>query len=189
MTTFHSTRQHFALCHAHSRTDGPEVTVIYAGQNLKSNTSCRCNFLIISFDALRLQLRVLQEWLQVTLTSIYSTIVCLSLINFRWKWIITETCCKRILKETPCCFSFATGSMMIKYRARKWLRWNNYGNIYVFYSCLEWRANNLWLRIQTGDPSRFDNSTFIILFLTSYFIVSKWWPMTEWNKSYFFFRS
>ena len=81
-------------------------------------TSCRCNFLIISFDAFRLQLRVLQEWLQVTLTSIYSTIVCLNLINFRWKWIITETCCKRILKETPCCFSFATGSMMIKYRAR-----------------------------------------------------------------------
>ena len=35
----HSTRQHFALCHAHSRTDGPEVTVIYAGQNLKSNAS------------------------------------------------------------------------------------------------------------------------------------------------------
>ena len=81
-------------------------------------TSCRCNFLIIFFDAFRLQLRVLQEWLQVTLTSIYSTIVCFSLINFRWKWIITETCCKRILKETPCCFSFATGSMMIKYRAR-----------------------------------------------------------------------
>ena len=37
-----------------------------------------------------------------------------------------------------------------------------------------------------GHPSRFDYSTFIILFLSSYLIVSKWWPITEWNKSYFF---
>ena len=37
MTTFHSTRQHFAFCHADSRTDGPEVTVINTRQNLKSN--------------------------------------------------------------------------------------------------------------------------------------------------------
>ena len=38
MTTSHNARQHFALSHAHSRTDGPEVTVIHTGQNLKSNT-------------------------------------------------------------------------------------------------------------------------------------------------------
>ena len=37
MTTSHNTRQHFAFSHAHSGTDGPEVTVIYTGQNLKSN--------------------------------------------------------------------------------------------------------------------------------------------------------
>ena len=37
MTTSHNTLQHFAFSHAHSRTDGPEVTVIYTGQNLKSN--------------------------------------------------------------------------------------------------------------------------------------------------------
>ena len=28
-----------------------------------------------------------------------------------------------------------------------------------------------------------------ILFLTSYFSVSKWWLVTKWNKSLFFFRS
>ena len=55
-----------------------------------------------------------------------------------------------------------------------------------FYSCLEWRVNYLRLRLQTYDLSRFNYSTFVILFLTSYFIVSKWWPMTELNKSYFF---
>ena len=32
----------------------------------------------------------------------YSTFVCLSLINFQWNLIITETCCKRMLQETPC---------------------------------------------------------------------------------------
>ena len=37
MTTSHNTLQHFAFSYAHSRTDGPEVTVIYTGQNLKSN--------------------------------------------------------------------------------------------------------------------------------------------------------
>ena len=31
-------QQYFALSHAHSRTDGPVVTVTYTGQNLKSNT-------------------------------------------------------------------------------------------------------------------------------------------------------
>ena len=31
MTTSHNTRQHFALSRAYSRTDGPEVTVIYNG--------------------------------------------------------------------------------------------------------------------------------------------------------------
>ena len=60
-----------------------------------------------------------------------------------------------------------------------------YGNIYLFYSCLEWRTNHLWLWIKTCDPSCFDYSTFIILSLTSYFIVSKWWPITEWNISFF----
>ena len=39
MTTSHNTRQHFESSHAHSRTNGPEVTEIYTGQNLKSNTS------------------------------------------------------------------------------------------------------------------------------------------------------
>ena len=33
---------------------------------------------------------------------IYSTFVCLSLINFQWKWTIKETCSKRMLQETPC---------------------------------------------------------------------------------------
>ena len=65
-------------------------------------TTCCCNFLFISFDAFRLQLRVVQEWLQLTLSCIYSTFVCLSLIKFQWKWIITETCCKLMLQETPC---------------------------------------------------------------------------------------
>ena len=51
-----------------------------------------------------------------------------------------------------------------------------------FYSCLEWRANYLWLWIQTRDPSRFDYSTFVNLVLTSYFVVSKWWPISESNK-------
>ena len=55
-----------------------------------------------------------------------------------------------------------------------------------FYSCLEWRANYLWLWIQTCYLSRFDYSTFVVLFLTSYIIVSNWWPIREWNKSYFF---
>ena len=32
----------------------------------------------------------------------YSTFVCLNLINFQWKCIITETCCKRMLQELPC---------------------------------------------------------------------------------------
>ena len=36
--------------------------------------------------------------------------------------------------------------------------------------------------IQTCDPSRFDHN----FFLTSYFTASKWWPITEWNKSHFF---
>ena len=31
MTTSYNTRQHFALSRAYSRTDGPEVTVIYTG--------------------------------------------------------------------------------------------------------------------------------------------------------------
>lgn len=38
MMTSHNTRRHFALSHAHFRTDVPEVTVIYIGQSLKSNT-------------------------------------------------------------------------------------------------------------------------------------------------------
>ena len=38
MTTSHNTRQRFAPSRAHSRTDGPEVTVIYTGRNLKPNT-------------------------------------------------------------------------------------------------------------------------------------------------------
>ena len=41
--------------------------------------------------------------------------------------------------------------------------------------------------LQTYDPTRCDYSTFRILFLTSYFIVSKWWLIAEWNKSCFFF--
>ena len=106
MTTSHNTRQHFAFSHAHSGTDGPEVTVIYTGQNLKSNA-------------------------------------------FRLGLIVR-------------------------------------GKNIFFCSCLEWRANYLWLWIQTSDPSRFDFSAFVILFLSSYFEVSKWWPIPEWNKSYFF---
>ena len=31
MTTSYNTRQHYALSRAYSRTDGPEVTVIYTG--------------------------------------------------------------------------------------------------------------------------------------------------------------
>ena len=54
-----------------------------------------------------------------------------------------------------------------------------------FYSCLEWRANYLWLWIQTCDLSRFDYSAFVTLFLTLYFIVSKWWPLKEWNIFFF----
>ena len=38
MTTFHNTRQHFGFSHAHSRTDEPEVTEIYTGENLESQT-------------------------------------------------------------------------------------------------------------------------------------------------------
>ena len=33
----------------------------------------------------------------------------------------------------------------------------------------------------------FRYSTFIILFLTSYYIVSKWWPTSEWKKKTLFF--
>ena len=54
-----------------------------------------------------------------------------------------------------------------------------------FYSCLEWRANYLWLWIQTCDLSRFDYSAFVTLFLTLYFIVSKCWPLKEWNIFFF----
>ena len=32
----------------------------------------------------------------------YSTFVCLCLINFQWKCIITETCRKQMLQELPC---------------------------------------------------------------------------------------
>ena len=32
----------------------------------------------------------------------YSTFVYPSLFNFKWKCIITETCCKRMLQEMPC---------------------------------------------------------------------------------------
>ena len=32
----------------------------------------------------------------------YSTFVCLSLINFQWKCITTEPCCKRMSQESPC---------------------------------------------------------------------------------------
>ena len=63
----------------------------------------------------------------------------------------------------------------------------NMGTFIFFYSCLEWRTDYLWLQIQTCDPTRCDYSTFSILFLTSYFIVSKWWLIAEWNKSCFFF--
>ena len=38
MKTSHNTRQHFAFSQAHSRTNGPEATVIYTGQNFESNT-------------------------------------------------------------------------------------------------------------------------------------------------------
>ena len=38
MKTSHNTQQHFAFSQAHSRTNGPEVTVIYTGQNFESNT-------------------------------------------------------------------------------------------------------------------------------------------------------
>ena len=65
------------------------------------------------------------------------------------------------------------------------VRGKNYGNIF-FCSCLKWRAKYLWLRIQTCDPSRFDYSTFVILLLTSYFIASKWWPISERNNLMFF---
>ena len=37
-----------------------------------------------------------------------------------------------------------------------------------------------------SEYRRFVYSTFAILFLTSYFIVYKCWPISEWNKSYFF---
>ena len=40
--------------------------------------------------------------------------------------------------------------------------------------------------IQICDPLRFDYSALVILFITLYFIVSKWWPITEWNISYLF---
>ena len=36
--TSHNTQQHLAPSHAHSKTGGPEVIVIYTGQSLKSNT-------------------------------------------------------------------------------------------------------------------------------------------------------
>ena len=62
----------------------------------------------------------------------------------------------------------------------------NMGTFIFFYSCLEWRTDYLWLQIQTCDPTRCDYLTFSILFLTSYFIVSKWWLIAEWNKSCFF---
>ena len=58
-------------------------------------------------------------------------------------------------------------SIMVK-RKKLW------EHIFFFYSCLEWRANYLWLWIQTCYLSRFDYSTFVVLFLTSYFIVSNW---------------
>ena len=35
----------------------------------------------------------------------------------------------------------------------------------------------------------FRYSIFIILFLTSYYIVSKWWPTSEWRKKLSLFRS
>ena len=47
----------------------------------KGRLSTVVTFFFISFEAFRLQLRVLQEWLQPTLSSIYSTFACLSLIN------------------------------------------------------------------------------------------------------------
>ena len=117
-------QQYFALSHAHSRTDGPVVTVTYTGQNLKSNT-----------------------------------------------------------------FQHGLKKYFFEYRMQWWLRGKNYENIYIFYSCLEWCANYLWLWMQTCDLLRFNYSTIIILFLTSYFIVSKWWPISQWNKSYFFSTS
>ena len=85
--------------------------------------------------------------------------------------------CQLVLLFTQLTFFY---SIMVK-RKKLWEH-------IFFYSCLEWRANYLWLWIQTCYLSRFDYSTFVVLFLTSYFIISNWWPIREWNK-YFFFRS
>ena len=63
-----------------------KIYPFFNGVSSAKETSYCCNFFFISFKAFRLQLRVLQEWLQPTLSSIYSTFACLSLINFQWKW-------------------------------------------------------------------------------------------------------
>ena len=81
-------------------------------------------------------------------------------------------------------FSAWTEKYFFKYRTRWWLRRKKMV-IDFFYSCLEWHANYLWLWILTCDPPRFDYLTIIILFLSSYFIVSKWWPLSEGNKHFF----
>ena len=53
---------------------------------------------------------------------------------------------------------------------------------YVFFLQLFGMACKLPVALNTGMRSL----AFRLLFLTSYFIVSKWWPISEWNKSYFF---
>ena len=42
------------------------------------------------------------------------------------------------------------------------------------------------VQITCGSEYRHAIPRVSIVFLTSYFIVSKWWPISEWNKSYFF---
>ena len=61
----------------------------------------------------------------------------------------------------------------------------NYGNIFFLQlfgmTCkLPVPALN---KLKTCDPSRIDYSTFLTLFLTTSFIVSNWWPISEWIRS------
>ena len=115
MTTSHNTRKHFALSHAHFRTDGPKVTVLYIGQNLKSNT-------------FRLGLKN----------------IALSIgLDNGWEEKIIGLCIFLQLFGMACKLPVALNTDM-------------------------------------------RSLAFRLSFLTSYFIVSKWWPISEWNKSYFF---
>ena len=115
MTTSHNTRKHFALSHAHFRTDGSKVTVLYIRQNLKSNT-------------LRLGLKN----------------IALSIgLDNGWEEKIIGLCIFLQLFGMACKLPVALNTDM-------------------------------------------RSLAFRLLFLTSYFIVSKWWPISEWSKSYFF---